>query len=153
MEADLRKLSSRLRHAVLNRSVESYSLRPCGLEPAKLLSVHGILQARIEGFSTCPWDSLSVHGILQARIDSPGKNRVGCHFLLQGIFPTQGLNQDRLCQQVDSLPLGHLGSPLAILCMAEFAPHHVFSQDFQVIPGQEPKAESSHSPVDLNEYW
>ena len=25
--------------------------------------------------------------------DSPGKNtRVGCHFLLQGIFPTQGLN-------------------------------------------------------------
>ena len=29
----------------------------------------------------------SVHG------DSPGKNTgVGCHFLLQGIFPTQGLN-------------------------------------------------------------
>ena len=28
----------------------------------------------------CPWDS-------------PGKNtRVGCHFLLQKIFPTQGLN-------------------------------------------------------------
>ena len=25
--------------------------------------------------------------------DSPGKNTgVGCHFLLQGIFPTQGLN-------------------------------------------------------------
>ena len=29
----------------------------------------------------------SVHGILQARI------LVGCHFLLQGIFPTQGSNQ------------------------------------------------------------
>ena len=26
-------------------------------------------------------------------VESPGKNtEVGCHFLLQGIFPTQGLN-------------------------------------------------------------
>ena len=32
----------------------------------------------------CPWDS-------------PGKNTgVGCHALLQGIFPTQGLNQHLL---------------------------------------------------------
>ena len=42
------------------------SLQPYGLQPANLL---------------CPWSS-------------PGKNTgVGCHFLLQGIFPTQGLNQ------------------------------------------------------------
>ena len=41
------------------------SLRPLGLQPARLL---------------CPWDF-------------PGKNTgVGCHFLLQGLFPTQGLN-------------------------------------------------------------
>ena len=34
----------------------------------------------------------SVHG------DSPGKNTgVGCHALLQGIFPTQGSNQHLLC--------------------------------------------------------
>ena len=50
----------------------------------------------------CPWDS-------------PGKNtRVGCHFLLQGIFPTQGLNPRLLCLlhwQADSLPLCHLASP------------------------------------------
>ena len=40
-------------------------MRPCGLQPARLL---------------CPWDS-------------PGKNTgVGCHFPLQGIFPTQGSN-------------------------------------------------------------
>ena len=40
-------------------------LQPHGLYPTSLL---------------CPWDS-------------PGKNAgVGCHFLLQGIFPTQGLN-------------------------------------------------------------
>ena len=35
--------------------------------------------------------------------DSPGKKtRVGCHVLLQGIFPTQGLNPGLL--QADSLP-------------------------------------------------
>ena len=46
---------------VLSHSVVSDSLRPFGLQPARLL---------------CPWDS-------------PGKNTgVGCHFLLQGIFPT-----------------------------------------------------------------
>ena len=43
----------------------SISLWPHGLYPTKLL---------------CPWNS-------------PGKNvGMGCHFLLQGIFPTQGLN-------------------------------------------------------------
>ena len=48
-----------------SRSVVSDSLLPHGLEPTELLS---------------PWDF-------------PGKNTgVGCHFLLQGIFPTQGLN-------------------------------------------------------------
>ena len=36
--------------------------------------------------------------------------RVGCHFLLQGIFWTQGLNLHLLCWQVDSLPLSHLGT-------------------------------------------
>ena len=41
------------------------TLRPRGLQPARLL---------------CPWDS-------------PGQNTgVGCHFLLQGIFPTKGSN-------------------------------------------------------------
>ena len=51
----------------------------------------------------------SVHG------DSPGKNTgVGCHFLLQGIFPSQGLKLHLLHLQhwqVDSLPLCHLGNP------------------------------------------
>ena len=38
----------------------------------------------------------------------------GCHFLLQGIFPTQGSNPHLLHLlhwQEDSLPLCHLGSP------------------------------------------
>ena len=33
-----------------------------------------------------------------------------CHFLFQGIFPTQGLNSHRLHWQVNSLPLRHQGS-------------------------------------------
>ena len=47
--------------------------------------------------------------------DFPGKNSlVGCHFLFQGIFPTQGSNPHLLCLmhwQGESLPLFHLGSP------------------------------------------
>ena len=51
-------------------SVVSASLWPCGLQPTRLL---------------CPWDS-------------PGKNTgVGCHALLQGIFPSQGSNLWILC--------------------------------------------------------
>ena len=47
----------------------------------------------------CPWNF-------------PGKNTgVGCHFLLQGIFQTQGLNPHLLHWQADSLPLSHMGSP------------------------------------------
>ena len=34
---------------------------------------------------------------------------VGCHFVLQGIFLTQGLNLCLLHWQVDSIPLSHLG--------------------------------------------
>ena len=33
-----------------------------------------------------------------------------CHFLLQGVFPTQGSNLNLLHWQVDSLPLCHQGS-------------------------------------------
>ena len=40
----------------------------------------------------------------------PWNTGVGCHFLLQGIFPTQGLNPHLLHLQVDSLPLSHLRS-------------------------------------------
>ena len=50
----------------------------------------------------CPWDS-------------PGKNtRMGCCFLLQGIFLTQGLNPRLLCLlhwEPGSLPLGPPGKP------------------------------------------
>ena len=48
-------------------------------------------------------------------VDSPGKNtRVGCHSLLQRIFPAQGLNphlRSLLRWQADSLPAEPLGKP------------------------------------------
>ena len=45
----------------------------------------------------CSLPVSSVHG------DSPGKNTgVGCHFFLQGIFPTEGLNLCLLHSQADS---------------------------------------------------
>ena len=63
----------------------SNSLRPPGPKPAKLL---------------CPWGS-------------PGKNtEIGCHALLQGIFPTQGLNSCLLHWHVDSLLLAPPGKPV-----------------------------------------
>ena len=52
-----------------------------------------------------------------SRTHIPQNTRVGCHFLLQGIFLTQGSNPCllRLLQlphwQADSLPLSHWGSP------------------------------------------
>ena len=53
----------------------------------------------------CSPPGSSVHGTSQAI-----KTGVGCHFLLQGIFLTQGSNPCLLCWQVDSLPLSHLRS-------------------------------------------
>ena len=62
-------------------------------------------------------DSLWSYVLQSARLlcpwDLPGKNTgVGCHFLLQGIFSTQGLNPCLLHCQVDTLSVSHLGSLL-----------------------------------------
>ena len=68
-------------------SVLSDSLQPHELQPTRLL---------------CPWNF-------------PGKNTgVGCHFLLQWIFPTQGSTLHLLSLlhwQVDSLPAALPGKP------------------------------------------
>ena len=63
---------------------QSHTRLPLDSQPTRLL---------------CPWDF-------------PGKNTgLGCHFLLQGIFPIQQSNLYLLHWQADSLPLSHLGSP------------------------------------------
>ena len=47
----------------------------------------------------------------------PGKNTgVGCHSLLQGIFPTQGLNPGLLHCRWVHYPLSHQGNPSASVC-------------------------------------
>ena len=62
------------------------------------------------------FDSLRPHGLqLIYPWKFPGKNTgLGCHFLLQGLFPTQGLNPSLLGLlhwQVGSLPPHYLGRP------------------------------------------
>ena len=65
-------------------SVVSTSLRPHGLQPARLLYP----------------------------LDFPGKNTgVGCHFVLQGIFLTLGLESGSPAWQADSLPSEPPGKP------------------------------------------
>ena len=72
-----------------------------------------VLDASVLVTQSCPilCDPLSppgstVHG------DSPGKNtEVGCHALLQGIFPTQGSIPGLLRWQADSLPSEPPGKP------------------------------------------
>ena len=68
----------------------------CLLSPVWLFVTHKLYPTRL----LCPWNCSS-------------KNTgVGCHFLLQGIFPTQGSNPDLLYLlywQADSLPLAPLG--------------------------------------------
>ena len=63
----------------------------------------------------CP-TLLWLEGLKPARLlcswSFPGKDTgVGCHFLFEGIFLSQGPNLCLLHWQVSSLPLSHLGSP------------------------------------------
>ena len=72
--------------------------------------------------------------------NSPGEGTgAGCHFLLQGIFLTQGLNLSLLCLlhwQVDFLfffkPVSHLGS----LIPKEGTGIHPVGGKEQVLPGE-----------------
>ena len=61
----------------------------------------------------------SVHGFSRHEYWEKKKNTgVGCHFLLQGIFPTQGSNLRLLCLlrwQADSSPLAPPGKPIHLL--------------------------------------
>ena len=61
----------------------------------------------------CSLPDFSVHGIFQAK-----NTGIGCHFLLQGIFPTQGSNPSLLCllncRQI-LLALSHWENPLYFL--------------------------------------
>ena len=75
-----------------------------------------------------------VHGILRPW-DPPGKNtRVGCHFLLQGIFSTQGSNVHLLCLlhwQVGSLPLT---PPIYSFSYSDFLPSYTIPLSYSKCP-------------------
>ena len=67
-------------------------------------------------------DSLQPHGLYPARLlcplDFPVKNTgVGCHFVLQGIFMTQGSDSRLLRWQVGSGPPSPWGTPLLAYCL------------------------------------
>ena len=72
-------------------------------------------------------DFLWSHGLQPIRLlcpwDSPGKDSgVGCHFLLQGIFPTQGSSPGLLnCRQI-LYCLSHQGSPTQQMTNLIYAP-------------------------------
>ena len=105
-----------------SRSVMSDSLQPHGLQPARLLCPWDLPHCRqmllssesawvLSRFNSvrlcntidCSTPGSSVHG------NFAGKNtEVGCHALLQGIFPSHGSNMHLLCLlywQAGSLPL------------------------------------------------
>ena len=64
------------------------SLTFCSLSVGQEMQVSACVRAR-----SVISDSLWPYARLLCPWDSPGKNTgVGCHFLLQGIFPTQGSN-------------------------------------------------------------
>ena len=55
--------------------------------------------------------TIACHSLSFVHGGFPSENTgIGCHFLFQGKFPTQGLNL-RLLYPLHSLPLSHLGSP------------------------------------------
>ena len=80
-------------------------LQPHGLYPASLL---------------CPWNF-------------SGQNTgVGCHFLLQRIFSTQGSNPGLLHWQADPLPLSRQGSPCCVFRLLLIPCDHIFRASWKV---------------------
>ena len=96
-------------------SVVSDSMRPHGLQPARLF---------------CPWDSFFffVHGILKARVLE------WVAFPSPGDLPHSGIEPRSPALQADSLPLSHQGSPIECLLCAKSC--------CRQIEEQSPKSES-----------
>ena len=99
-------------------------------------------------------DSLGHHGLYSTRLLCPwdyhGKNtEVGCHFLLRGIFLTQGSNPRLLHWQADSLPLRHQGSPILLIrysLLLSLLYCLICSPDFQFLYALKHKMLSEHPP-------
>ena len=82
----------------------------------------------------------------------PGKNTSGgCHFLLQGIFSTQGLNSHLLrllhCQ-VDSFPPSLLGRSKITVLVSSFTPRYVPQENKSLCPHK-----TLHTNVYLHQHY
>ena len=92
----------------------------------------------------CSLPGSSVHG------DSPGKNTgMGCHALLQGIFPTQGSNPGLPHCRWIPYHLSHQGSP-RILKWVPYSPSPADLSDPGIKPGS-PALQADSLPADLPE--
>ena len=100
--------TSRLHYAVLCHIVLQLPMQIPPWNTPCLLRLVTQLCLPLCDLMDCSPPGSSVYGIFQAR-----NAGVGCHFLLQGIFPTQGLKLRLLCllhcRQILN-PLNHLGS-------------------------------------------
>ena len=101
--------TSRLHCAVLCHTVLQLPVQePPGIPSVCLLCLVTQLCLPLCDLMDCSPPGSSVYGIFQAR-----NAGVGCHFLLQGIFPTQGLKLRLICLlhcRQNLNPLYHLGS-------------------------------------------
>ena len=104
-EKHIQCLEEYLAYTCVCYSVVSDSFRTCGLQSTRLL---------------CPWDSL-------------GQNiGVGCHSLLQGIFPTPGSKPGLLPYRQILCHLSPQRSPL-VMCLASNI-YYVFYYQMKIIP-------------------
>ena len=91
---------------------ESFDIYRCGLPMHKSNLIPKVMVVVLVAQSSPTLCNPMDHARILCPWDFPGKNTgVSCHFLLQGIFLTQGSNSCLLHWQADSLPLSHQGSP------------------------------------------
>ena len=111
-------------HTAHFRSTRPTSGPQAQRQPRRFQTTHPGIRPRLQRTEDCCCCSvtqlcltlLRPHRLQPARLlypwAFPGKNTgVGCHFLLQGIFPIQGSNPCPLRQQADSSLLSHQGGP------------------------------------------
>ena len=138
---------------VISRSLQPHPLCPVWVrEKVKVIhscpthfdsmnyTVHGILQARILEWVAFSFSSRSSHPGIEPRSPSlqadslpaepqgkPKNTGVGSLSLLQGIFPTQGLNPGLLhCSQI-LYQLSHKGSPISFMAACKLCSYHLLS--------------------------
>ena len=96
----------------------------------------------------CSPPGSSVHGFF------PGKNTgVGCHFLLQGIFPTQGSNMGLPQRRQTLYRLSHQGTPLRLRAPQVLASTYpkVCSEPVDPVPSRGHRAQAGKSGLVLSD--